>query len=153
MVFHWSLSDSMSPQVSRTLLSIPAVLNNTVVWMDSTRPSSSKSSSPFNSPLVTLPNAPITIGIINTFMFQSILLIPEQGRCTYPSFHFLSVLFCVQSVQKNPQFCKFSFLLLLLLMMISIRSDLLAEIISELFQSGIRVTASLFSSLWLFKVS
>ena len=29
MVFHWGLSDSKSPQVSRTLLSILAVFNNT----------------------------------------------------------------------------------------------------------------------------
>ena len=48
MVFHWSLSDSKSPQVSRTLLSILAVLNNAVVWMVSTRPPTSKSSSPFS---------------------------------------------------------------------------------------------------------
>ena len=33
MVFHWSLSDSKSPQISRTLLSILAVLNNAVVCM------------------------------------------------------------------------------------------------------------------------
>ena len=33
MVFHWSLSDSKFPQVSRTLLSILSVFNNTVVWM------------------------------------------------------------------------------------------------------------------------
>ena len=32
MVFHWRLSDSKSPQVSRTLLSILAVFNNAVVW-------------------------------------------------------------------------------------------------------------------------
>ena len=64
MVFHWSLSDSKSPQVSRTLLSILAVLNNVVVWMVSTRPPTSKSSSPFSNHLVTVPNAPITIGII-----------------------------------------------------------------------------------------
>ena len=64
MVFHWSLSDSKSPQVSRTLLSILAVLNNAVVWMVSTRPPISKSSSPFSNPLVTVANAPITIGII-----------------------------------------------------------------------------------------
>ena len=37
MVFHWSLSDSKSPQVSRTLLSILTVLNNAVVWLVSTR--------------------------------------------------------------------------------------------------------------------
>ena len=70
MVFHWSLSDSKSPQVSRTLLSILAVLNNVVVWMVSTRPLTSKSFSPFNSPLVTVTSAPITIGIIVTFMFH-----------------------------------------------------------------------------------
>ena len=71
MVFHWSLSDSKSPQVYRTLLSILAVLNNVVVWMVSTRPPTSKPSSPFNNPLVTVQSAPITIGIIVTFMFHS----------------------------------------------------------------------------------
>ena len=71
MVFLWILSDSSSPQVSRTLLSILAVFNNAVVWMVSTRPPTSKSSRPFNNPLVTVPKAPITIGIIVTFMFHS----------------------------------------------------------------------------------
>ena len=52
MVFHWSLSDSNSSQVSRTLLSIPAVRNNAAVWMVSTRPPTSKSSSPFSNHLV-----------------------------------------------------------------------------------------------------
>ena len=33
MVFHKSLSDSKSPQVSRTLLSILADLNNAVIWI------------------------------------------------------------------------------------------------------------------------
>ena len=42
MVFHWSLSDSKFPQVSRTILSILAVLNNAVIWMVSTRPSTSQ---------------------------------------------------------------------------------------------------------------
>ena len=64
MVFYWSLSDSKTPQVFRTLLSILAVLNNTVVWMVSTRPPTSKSCSLFSNPFVTVPNAPITIGII-----------------------------------------------------------------------------------------
>ena len=45
VLFHWGLSDSKSPQVSRTLLSILAVLNNVVVWMVSTRPPTSMSSS------------------------------------------------------------------------------------------------------------
>ena len=71
MVFDWRLSDSKSPQVSRTFLSILAVFNNAVVWMVSTRPQTYKSSRPFNNPLVTVPKAPITIGIIVTFMFHS----------------------------------------------------------------------------------
>ena len=44
MVFHWNFSDSKY-QVSRTLLNILADLNNAVVWMVSTRPVISKSSS------------------------------------------------------------------------------------------------------------
>ena len=71
MVFHWSLSDSKSPLVSKTLLSILAVPSNAVVWMVSTRPPISKSSTPFNSPLVTASSAPITIGITVTCMFHS----------------------------------------------------------------------------------
>ena len=71
MVFHWRLSDSKSPQVSRILLSIMTVFNNAVVWMVSTRLPTSKSSRSFNNPLVIVPNAPITIGIIVTFMFHS----------------------------------------------------------------------------------
>ena len=67
MVFHWSFSDSKSPQVSRTLLNILAIPNNAVIWMVSTSPPTSKSSRPFNTPLVTVPNAPITIAIILTF--------------------------------------------------------------------------------------
>ena len=47
MVFHWGESDSKSPHVARTLLSILAVLNNALVWVVSTRPPTSKSSSPF----------------------------------------------------------------------------------------------------------
>ena len=71
MVFHWRLSDSKSPQVSRTLLSILAVFNNAVVWMVSTWPPTSKSSRPFNNPSVSVPKAPITIGVIVTFVFYS----------------------------------------------------------------------------------
>ena len=84
MVFHWSLSDSKSPQVSRTLLSILAVLNNVVAWMVTTRPSTSKSSSLFSNPLVTVPNAPITIGIIVTCRFHSFF--NSLARSRYLSF-------------------------------------------------------------------
>ena len=86
MVFHWSLSDSKSPQVSWTLLKILAVLNNVEVWMVFTPPPTSKWSSSFNSPLVTVSNAPITIGIIVTFIFHSFFLIPWQDRGSYSCF-------------------------------------------------------------------
>ena len=72
MVFHWSLSKS--PQVSRTRLRILAVLSNAVVWIVFTRPPTSKSSRPFNNSLVIVPNAPITIGTIVTFMFHSFFI-------------------------------------------------------------------------------
>ena len=125
MVFHRSFSDSKSPQVSRTLLSILAILNNAVVWMVSTRPLTSKSSSPFNNPLVTVPKAPITIGIIVTFMFHSFF--SSQARSRYLSFfHFLSVLFCGHPVPQSPQFCKFFFFFFFFLTII--RYGLLAEI-------------------------
>ena len=109
MVFHWSLSDSKSPQVSRTRLGILAVLNNAVVGRVSTPPHIFKSSSPFINPLVTVPRAHIVIGIIITFMFHGFFSISKQGRGTYPSFHFLLVLFCGQPGQQSPQFCKFFF--------------------------------------------
>ena len=93
MVFNWSLSDSKSPQVSRTRLSILAVLSNVVVWIVSTRPLTSKSSRPFNNPLVTVPNASITIGTIVTFMFHSFFF-NSLARSRYlsffsPSFRFI----------------------------------------------------------------
>ena len=121
MDFHRSLSDSKSPLISRTLLNILAAFNNAVVWIVSTLPPTSKSPSPFNNPLVTVPKAPFTIGIIVT-MFHMFSL-PLQGRGTHPSFHFLSVLFCDQPGQQNPQFSKFSLFLLII-----IRFGLLAKI-------------------------
>ena len=45
MVFYWILSDSKSPQDSGILLTILVILNNAVVWMVSTLPPTSKSSS------------------------------------------------------------------------------------------------------------
>ena len=78
MYFHWSLSENKSPQVSRTLLSILTVFNNAVVWMVSPFPPTSKSSSPFSNPLVTVPKAPITIGIIVSCMFHSFFQFPSE---------------------------------------------------------------------------
>ena len=95
MVFHWSLSDSKSPQVSRTRLRILAVLSNAVVWIVSIRPPISKSSRPFSYPLVIVPNAPITIGTIITFMFHSFL--NSLARSRYLSFFSLSFRFILWS--------------------------------------------------------
>ena len=88
MFFYWSLSDRKSPQVSRTRLRILAVLSNAVVWIVSTRPPTSKSSRPFNNPLVIVPSAPITIGTIVTFMFHSFF--NSLARSRYLSFFSLS---------------------------------------------------------------
>ena len=74
------------------LFKILSVLNNIVVWIVSTRPSTSKFSNPFNNPLLTVSKAPITIGIIVTFMFHR-FSISWQSRGTHPSFHIFSVLF------------------------------------------------------------
>ena len=95
MVFHWSLSDSKSPQVSMTRLKILAVLSNAVVWIVFTRPLTSKSSGPFNNPLVIMPNAPMTIGTIVTFMFHSFFT--SQARSMYLSFFSLSFRFILWS--------------------------------------------------------
>ena len=91
MVFHCSFSNSKSPQVSRTLLSILAVLSNAVIWIVSTRPPTSKSSGPFNNPLEIVPKAPITIGTIVTFMFHSFF--NSLARSRYLSF-FSHFFFC-----------------------------------------------------------
>ena len=124
MVFQWSLSDSKSSQVSRTLLSILADLNNAVVLMVSTRLPTSKSSSPFSNPLVTVPNASITIGIIVICMFHSFFDSLERSR--YLSFFSHSISF----IQWSAESAKSTILqvLLLLLLLIIIRSGLLGEI-------------------------
>ena len=89
------MSDSKSPQVSRTRLSVLAVLSNAVVRIVSTRLSISKSSRPFNNPLVIVPKAPITIGTIVTFMFHSFFI--SLARSRYLSFFSLSFRFILWS--------------------------------------------------------
>ena len=91
MVFHWSLSDSKSLQVSRTLLGILADLNNAVVWVVSTRPLISSTSSPWMNLMVTVPRVPITIGIPVNFMFH--IFFNFQLRSRYLSFFSLSFSF------------------------------------------------------------
>ena len=122
MVFHWILSDSKSAQVSRTRLSIRAVLSNAVVWIVSTRLPTSKSSRPFNNPLVTVRNAPITIGTIVTFMFHSFF--NSLARSRYLSFFSFSFRFILWSAGT----AKSTILQILFLLLIIMMSGLLAGI-------------------------
>ena len=122
MAFHWSLSDSKSPQVSWTLLNILAVLNNAVVWMVSTHPPTSKSSSPFNNPLATVTKAPITIGIIVTCMFHSFFnSLPRSRYLPFFSHSFHFILWSAGTAKST-------ILYVLFFLLIIIRSGLLAEI-------------------------
>ena len=108
MVFHGRFSDIKSSQVSRTLLSILADLNNAVVWMVSSCPVISKSSSICNNTLVTVPSALITIGITVTSMYHSFF--NSLARSKYLSFFgFLSVLLSGQPERQSSLFCGFTF--------------------------------------------
>ena len=84
MVFQVSLSDGKSSQVSMTLRSILAVLNNAVVWTVFTRPIISKFCIPCTNSFVIVPSAPVTIGITITFMFHSFF--NPLARSRYLSF-------------------------------------------------------------------
>ena len=127
MVFHWCLRDCKSPRVSGTLLSILAVLNNVVVWMVSTRPPTSNSSSPFSNTLVTVPNAPITIGTIVTFIFHRFLFFFNSlARSRYfPRFAFFQVYSVVSRDSKVDNFANSIFFFFLLII---IKSGRLSEI-------------------------
>ena len=77
MIFHWSPSDSRTPQVSRTLLSI---LSNAVVWMVSI---STPIPNLFTKPLGTISSTLIAIDIIVTFLLHSFQVL-WQGPSTCP---------------------------------------------------------------------
>ena len=68
MIFHCGLNDRKCPQISRTLLSILADINNALVWIVSTRPLISKSSHLFINTSVTVPRVSIKICINFTVM-------------------------------------------------------------------------------------
>ena len=121
MVFQWSFSNNKS-EVSRTLLGILADLSNAVVWIASIRPLISKSSSPFSNPLMTIPRAPITIGITVTFMSHSFF--NSLARSRYLSFFSLSFNFILWSAR----IAESTIQLVLYFFFIIIRSGRLAEI-------------------------
>ena len=122
IVFHWSLSDSKSSQVFRTRIRVLVVLSNAVIWIVFICPPTSKSSRPFNNPLVILPKAPITIGTIVTFMFYSFF--NSRARSRYLSFFtFFQIYSEVHRDSKTDNFANS-----LLFLLIIIRSGLLAGI-------------------------
>ena len=88
--------------------------------MVSSRPPTSKSSRPFNNPLVTVPKAPITNGIIVTFMFHSFFNYLARSR-------YLSV-FSHSVVSRDSKVDNFPYSLFFFFLLIIIRSGLLAEI-------------------------
>ena len=71
MVFHWSLSDSKSPQISTTLLCILVDHSNAAVWMVLVCPLISNSSRPLTKLLGAVKSALITIVITVPFMFHT----------------------------------------------------------------------------------
>ena len=119
MVIHWSLNDSESPQVSRTLLSFLNDFNNAIIWKVSTSPVISKSPSSCTKPLVTAPRVSITIGVTVTFMFHVFFNSLESSR--YFSFFSLPFNFTMWSAE-------FSIRHVLLFLLIITRSCRLAEI-------------------------
>ena len=93
MIFHWSLCDSKSPQISTTLLSIQADLNNAAVWIISTRPLISKSSSLCTIIFVTVSSILITIGITVTIMFYSIFSSLTTSRYLFVGWNIHTLVF------------------------------------------------------------
>ena len=88
-----------------------------------THPPTSKSSRPFNNPLVIVPKVPITIGTIITFMFHSFF--NSLARLRYLSFFSHSFSFILWSARTaKSTIWQFLFFFLLII----IRSGLLAEI-------------------------
>ena len=93
LFFNWTLSDSKSLQISRTLQSILADLNNAVVWIVSILPLTYSFLNLFPRPFGNIPMALITIGITVTFMCHSFFL--PSGKiqvfvCLFAFFHFHS---------------------------------------------------------------
>ena len=122
MVSHRSLSDSKSPQVSRTFLSVLANLSNAGVWMVSTRPFISNSFRPCINPLMTVSRGTLIIGITITFIFYSFF--NSLSRSRYLSFFSLSFNFTVVRQDSKVHNSVSSLFLLLIIT----RSGHLAEI-------------------------
>ena len=111
MVFHSSLSDNKSPQVSRTLLTILIDLSNAewwylfVIWFLSLPV-------PLPDPFGIVPSAQIAVCITVIFMIHSFFVFfcaLWQGPDIYPYFHFLLILLYCLPGQKSSLFGVFFF--------------------------------------------
>ena len=112
-----------------------------------TRPPTSKSSRPFNKPLVTVPKSPITIGIIVTVISLSFLFqFSSKVEVLFSLFTFFQFYSVVSRDCKVDSFA--DFLLFFFFFLNNIRSRLLAEIrLSVCISKSHR---SLCVSLWVF---
>ena len=105
MIFHWSLNESKSRRVSKTLR-ILADLNNPVVWRFAVRPPISNSSNLWGSFLVH------QLQLVSLSHSRSIaFLVLWQGLSTCLSFRFLWFKRCSPSGWQSRPFGRFTFLL------------------------------------------
>ena len=95
VIFHWSLGNNKSPQVSRTLLRILADLNNVVIWIVSIHPQISNSSSPF--PILWEPLQVCQSQLVSplTLIFHSFF--SSQARSKYLTLFAFSLIFTLCS--------------------------------------------------------
>ena len=106
MVFHLSLRDSKTPQVSRTLLLILVDLNNTIIWIVSIRLLIPKSPSLFSKSSGDVSSAPVTIGMTVTFMFHGI---NSLARSMYLFFFFFFFFHFVVHLDRKVNYTAGSF--------------------------------------------
>ena len=117
---HWGLSDSKSPQVSMTLLSILANLNNDVGWM-----------SPFvliftslpglTSIFFTVPGAPISISSL--FSCSTVFYFSSKVQILFLLFIFFEFYSVVSRENKVNHFASSLFLLIIIRSVVSPRSS------------------------------
>ena len=111
LVIHKSQSDSISPQVTRTLLSILVDLNNASVRIVSILLLISNSSKLLSKLIGIVPTALTTIGITVNVIFHSFL--SSLARSWYLSlFRFILLSLCGSQERQNPLDRKFSFFFL-----------------------------------------
>ena len=97
VVFHLSMSDSKSPQISKNLWSILSDPNNAAVWMVLICLPISNSFSPFSKHLESISSEIITIGITVTLLFHNFFdflsVVCQDGKIHYTanSFCWLSL--------------------------------------------------------------